>query len=93
VVSSCQAATPPKWRPATPEIPAVACSGGSLTLDSPALPNPLAAADNLACAWDIFAWNSFAALNWPADPDRRGFPHPDRGKTFKKPAVRRPPSR
>ncbi len=33
------------------------------------LPVPPNDADNLACAWDVFAWNSFAALNWPANTE------------------------
>ncbi len=61
----------------------IACDQGALTLDSPLLPSPPAATDNTTCSWDIFAWNSFAALNWPADTTQRGFPDPDRSKTFK----------
>lgn len=41
-----------------------------LTLDSASLPIPpdgTNGKDNLKCIWDIFAWNSFAALNWPAN--------------------------
>ncbi|MEM7358822.1 MAG: hypothetical protein AAF431_06985 [Pseudomonadota bacterium] len=53
-----------------------------LKLDNPALPVPPSAsagADNKACIWDIFAWNSFAALNWPSNTalGKRGLPLAD----------------
>jgi len=43
-----------------------------LTLDGAGLPIPpdaTAGANNLDCRWDVFAWNSFAALNWPANTE------------------------
>ena len=45
----------------------------SLDLGNPALPVPPPATGNTDCSWDIFSWNSFAALNWPVG-FRRGFP-------------------
>jgi hypothetical protein len=57
-----------------------------LTLDQPGLPVPPDAAsgagappsspDNLKCYWDVFAWNTFAALNWPGNTalGKRGLP-------------------
>ena len=63
------------------------CDAGQLHFDAsttPALPLPPSATDNLSCAWDLFAWNTFAALNWPADPSRRGFPSSTSGATFLK---------
>lgn len=50
-----------------------------LTLDQPGLPVPpdaVSGADNLKCHWDVFAWNSFAALNWPGNTalGKRGLP-------------------
>jgi hypothetical protein len=56
--------------------PACQADGATLQLGCPAFPNttPQAQPD-----WDLFAWNSFIAANWPAlDPaannEQRGFP-------------------
>jgi hypothetical protein len=56
-----------------------------LTLDYPGLPVPpdaTSGADNLKCRWDVFAWNTFAALNWPGNTalGKRGLP--SAGATF-----------
>jgi len=65
-------------------VPAAECEnkGGKLQLDCPAPPNTDLAAQP---DFDIFAWNTFIALNWPAlPPDKnngqRGFP--DLGTSF-----------
>ena len=61
-----------------PPAPAASCqqNGGTLQLGCPSFPNTTASAQP---QWDYFAWNSFAAANWPAlDPaknnQQRGFP-------------------
>ncbi len=56
-----------------------------LALDNPGLPVPpdaASGADNLKCHWDVFAWNTFAALNWPGNTvlGKRGLPN--RNATF-----------
>ena len=67
--------------------------GGRLQLDCPYIPNTTAT-DNVAAssssddsfALGTFAWNTFAALNWPTDttnPDRRGFPYVSDSRNFR----------
>lgn len=66
-----------------PEASGPACSsdGATLQLECPSLPDTTADGnfnDGLL-DWDVFAWNSFIAMNWPAlDPsennNQRGFP-------------------
>lgn len=53
-----------------------------LALDHPGLPVPpdvTTGADNLKCYWDVFSWNTFAALNWPGNTalGKRGLPRVD----------------
>src|SRR5215213_4172073 len=62
----------------TPSAAAASCqsNGGTLQLGCPSFPNTSPTAQP---QWDYFAWNSFAAANWPAlDPaknnNQRGFP-------------------
>ena len=50
-----------------------------LRLDGAGLPVPpdaTSGANNLNCRWDVFAWNSFAALNWAVNTavGKRGLP-------------------
>ena len=59
---------------AADDLGVCAARASGLDLDSPTLPTPPSVDDNISCDWDYFAWNSFAALNWPADT-RRGFPY------------------
>ena len=52
-------------------------NGGALQLGCPSFPNTSPTAQP---QWDVFAWNSFIAANWPAlDPaannEQRGFPN------------------
>ncbi|MEA2563772.1 MAG: hypothetical protein QOH06_5276 [Acidobacteriota bacterium] len=61
-----------------PAASSVSCppNGGALYLGCPSFPNTSPTAQP---QWDYFAWNSFAAANWPAlDPaknnEQRGFP-------------------
>lgn len=68
--------------PATAADATYDCDGSGLDFENPTLLVPPTATDNLECQWDLFAWNSFAALNWPADPKRRGFPDLAEGVTF-----------
>ena len=70
----------------------------SLQLDCPALPNTIASgtmqstAEGNVLDYDLFAWNSFIALNWPAIvPDasngyKRGFPDTTQSFASAKPA-------
>lgn len=71
----------------------LSCSDGSsaIELDCPALPNTTASGtmltvdDQTVLDYDLWAWNSFIALNWPAAdpadaPNLRGLP--DTGYTF-----------
>lgn len=48
------------------------CTMGSATLSS-AIPNNAA---NTEVGMDCFAWQSFIALNWKADPNKPGYPDP-----------------
>jgi hypothetical protein len=63
----------------SPAPAAVSCqpNGGALQLGCPSFPNTSPTAQP---QWDVFAWNSFIAANWPAlDPaannEQRGFPN------------------
>lgn len=73
----------PSGSPA-PSAASLSCpaNGGALYLGCPSFPNTSPTAQP---QWDYFAWNSFAAANWPAlDPaannQQRGFP--DLNQTF-----------
>ena len=57
-----------------PAVVAVAnpCTVGPATLD-PAMPNSF---DHSEAGLDCFAWQSFVALNWKADPANPGYPDP-----------------
>lgn len=63
VVYSCKESSAETLEATAPSTYNCTKDGGSLQLDCPALPNT-----NLTQQpdFDIFAWNSFAALNWPA---------------------------
>lgn len=68
----------PSTSPSAAPAASVSCppNGGALYLGCPSFPNTSA---SVQPQWDYFAWNSFAAANWPAlDPaannQQRGFP-------------------
>ena len=52
---------------ATPPAAAASCqpNGGQLQLGCPSFPNT---SPGVQPEWDYFAWNSFIAANWPAQP-------------------------
>lgn len=81
LLTFCSACTPTA-PPEGPDLGGTAplCDALPLDFTSRAVPIPPNDTTNVNCAWDLFAWNSFAALNWPADVNRRGFP--DSTKTF-----------
>ena len=63
----------------------ISCDPNALLFDDSltrALPSPPNDTTNVNCAWDTFAWNTFAALNWPADTLRRGFPDTSATRSF-----------
>ena len=41
----------------------------------PTISQPSPNQGQVQAAFDFFSWQSFVALNWPADPQNRGFPN------------------
>ena len=72
-----EAEAPEAPPPGTPEVEGCTARAGTLQLGCPAFPDT---SPTQQPQWDVFAWNSFAAANWPAlvpeeNNDQRGFPN------------------